>query len=60
MFSPIFVADTKTIFFYYFVAFLKAVLSKEVDLTLLPTFKEQLNHGKYNFIQLLDNILKLG
>ena len=41
-------------------AFLKAVLSKEVDLTLLPTFKEQLNHGKYNFIQLLDNILKLG
>ena len=29
-------------------AFLKVVLSKEVNLTLLPTFKEELNHGKYN------------
>ena len=29
-------------------AFLKVVLPKEVNLTLLPTFKEELNHGKYN------------
>lgn len=31
-------------------AFLKVVLSKEVNLTLLPTFKEELNHGNFQIV----------